>query len=446
MASLDAAVALAKEGFMKWSCLSGVERGRKLMKVADMIRDMKEELAVMEVRETNIAIREVREDHVEAAAGCFEFFGGLAGTALNGTMMDLPHAGAGPHSFGYTRREPLGICAGISAWNYPLMLSAWKAAPAMCAGNAIIIKPSELTPSTTKALESIILSAGIPKGVFQTIEGDGTVGAQLCKHPSIAKISFTGSVPTGRKVASLCGEHLKPTTMELGGKSPLIIFADADITAAVESFILANFCNSGQACSNGTRVYVQEEFLDTFLENAIPKVESIRLGDPMGEATQMGPLINKTQFEKVTNYITTAQNDPSCKILTGGAGEGLFVKPTVILCSSDEAEVVKDEVFGPVATILTFKTEEEAVTRANNTPFGLAGGIITKDISRAHRVAKLLQAGTTFINTYNICPAELPFGAYKQSGYGRENSPLALLNYTQVKSVFVEEGVAASGF
>eukprot|EP01064_Diplonema_japonicum_P004671 TRINITY_DN13067_c1_g1_i1.p1 TRINITY_DN13067_c1_g1~~TRINITY_DN13067_c1_g1_i1.p1 ORF type:complete len:448 (+),score=130.20 TRINITY_DN13067_c1_g1_i1:79-1422(+) len=444
--TVNEAVEVARRGYELWRGVSGIERGKKLLEVSRLIRSRSEELAQLECRDTNVAISEIRAGHITAAADCFEYFGCLAQTALQGTFMDLPHAGTGQHSFGYTRREPLGVCGGISAWNYPLMLSSWKAAPALACGNTMVLKPSELTPSTTLLLQEIICQAGIPEGVFQTVQGDHEAGAALCRHPGIAKISFTGSVETGRKVAAMCGEMLKPTTMELGGKSPLVIFKDAGLTTAVEATMLANFCNSGQACSNGTRVFVEEGFLEEYLEALLPRVEGIVVGDPFDDATQMGPLVSKAHRTKVATLIKTAMDDPQCQVLTGGVGEGLFVKPTVILSKSDETTVATTEIFGPVLTLHTFKTEEEAVQRANNTPYGLAGGVCSTDIRKAHRVAKDLEAGVTFINSYNICPVELPFGAFKQSGYGKENSAQAIHSYSQVKSVYVEEGIPDSGF
>ena len=400
------------------------------------------DLAELETRETNICITETRDGHIPAVCDTFEYFAGHAHTALTGTSLPLPHANpANAHSFGMTVCEPLGVVGAITAWNYPMMLAAWKAAPALCCGNTIVVKPSELTPATTLRLRDIVNEAA-GDTIMQVVEGDGAVGRELCQHSDIAKVSFTGSEATGRIVGSTCGAELKPVTLELGGKSPIIIFSDAHIPTAIEAIIAANFSNAGQACSNGTRVFIQRDsdLLATLLPELEKAIAKIRLGSPHAVDTEMGPLINSAHFNKVMALLDTARGDEDCTFLTDAVAcvDSLTVPPTLILCESDDSLVVKKEIFGPVACILPFDTEEEVIVRANSTQYGLAAGVCTKDLARAHRVVQKLNAGTTFINSYNVCPVEMPFGGFNASGHGKELGQAALNHYTKVKSVFVD--------
>jgi betaine-aldehyde dehydrogenase len=374
---------------------------------------------------------------VISGADCIEYFAGLAG-GITGESVDL-----GPAAMGYTRREPLGIVAGIGAWNYPIQIACWKAAPALACGNAMIFKPSELTPLTALKLAEIMKEAGVPDGVFNVLPGDGRTGALLTTHPAIAKISITGSVPTGKKVMAAAAETLKQVTLELGGKSPIIVFADADIESAISGAMLGNFYSAGEVCSNGTRVFVHRSIKDRFIARLLERTAKIKLGDPLDPATQMGALISEAHMKKVLGYVERGVAE-GAKLLCGGKritagalGSGNFVSPAVFDATGDDLAIVREEIFGPVMTILTFDTEEEVIARANDTEFGLGAGIFTQDLTRAHRVIAELQAGTCWINTYNITPIELPFGGYKQSGLGRENSRAALDHYSQIKSVYV---------
>lgn len=436
-AEIDAAVARATAAQKQWARLTGTERGRVLRRAVDILRARNEELARLETLDTGKPIQETSVVDVVSGADCLEYFAGIAPT-IAGEHIDL-----GPAAFGYTRREPLGVCAGIGAWNYPIQIACWKSAPALACGNAFIFKPSELTPLTAIELEKIYLEAGLPEGLFQVVLGLGETGQLLTRHPGIAKISLTGSVPTGKRIMADAAATLKKVTLELGGKSPLIVFADADLDNAVSGAHLANFYSAGEVCSNGTRVFVERAVMEPFLEKLKARTETIRLGDPLDPDTQMGALISAAHMDKVLGYIEKGKAE-GAQVLTGGhrvtegvpAG-GHFVAPTVFMACADDMTVVREEIFGPVMTVLPFDGEDEVIGRANATEFGLAAGVFTRDLTRAHRVIAALDAGSCWINTYNICPIEMPFGGFKQSGIGFENSREAIHHFTRLKSVYV---------
>jgi betaine-aldehyde dehydrogenase len=436
---VERAVAAAREAQIGWAAMRPAERGRVLRRAADLIRDRNEALSRLETLDTGKPIQETLVADAASAAEAIEYFGGII-AGRNGELIEL----GGP--FAYTRREPLGVCVGIGAWNYPIQIAGWKSAPALAAGNAMIFKPSETTPLSALALAEIYMEAGLPAGLFNVIQGYGDVGAALVEHPDTAKVSLTGSVPTGKKVLSLAGSHMKHATMELGGKSPLIIFDDADVENAAGGAMLGNFYSAGQICSNGTRVFVQDGIYQRFLDRLTERTGSIRLGDPLDPETQMGPLINKAQFDKVNGYIAKGIAENATLHHGGGTPEfqglsgNLFIEPTIFTGVTDEMTIAKEEIFGPVMSILRFSSEDEVITRANRTEFGLAAGVFTADLGRAHRVIAALKAGTCWINTYNLTPAEMPFGGFKQSGIGRENAATALDHYSQIKSVYVETG------
>ncbi len=434
---VDAAVARAARAQKPWARLTGTERGRILRRAVDLLRARNDELAELETRDTGKPIQETRVVDVASGADCIEYFAGVAAT-ITGEHVDL-----GPAAFGYTRREPLGVTAGIGAWNYPLQIACWKSAPALACGNAMLFKPADLTPLTAIELEKIYLEAGVPEGVFQVVQGGVDTGRLLSRHRGIAKISLTGAVETGRKVMADAAPTLKHVTLELGGKSPIMIFEDADLDNAASGALLGNFYSAGEVCSNGTRVFVQRAVLADFLARLKSRTEAIRVGDPLDPATQMGALISSDHLAKVLGYIDRARAE-GATLLTGGHrltqgafAHGHYVAPTIFTDCTDDMAVVREEVFGPVMTVLTFDTEDEAVARANATEFGLAAAVFTRDLARGHRVIAALEAGTCWINAYNITPIELPFGGYKQSGLGRENSRLAVEHYTRVKSVYV---------
>ena len=442
---IELAVEAARAAQPAWARLKPSERGRVLRRAADILRARNDELARIETLDTGKAIQETLVADPASAADALEFFGGAV-AGFHGDYIDL----GGP--FAYTRREALGVCVGIGAWNYPIQGAGWKSAPALAMGNAMVFKPSENTPLSALALAEIYTEAGLPDGLFNVVQGYGDVGGALAGHPVVAKVSLTGSVGTGKKVLALAGSQMKHATMELGGKSPLIVFDDADIENAVGGAMLGNFYSTGQVCSNGTRVFVQDAIHERFLDRLTERTKKIRIGDPLDPETQMGPLINRSQHEKVIGYIAIGRNEGATLHAGGGVPSlqgfegGFFIEPTIFTGVKDDMRIAREEIFGPVMSVLTFADEDEVVARANDTEFGLSAGVFTRDLARAHRVIADLQAGSCWINHYNLAPAEIPFGGYKQSGIGRENSLAALAHYSQLKSVYVETGDVASPY
>lgn len=415
-----------------WAALAPVERGRVLIRAAAIIRDRNADLSRLETLDTGKPIQETLVADWESGAAALEFFGGLA-AGLTGQMIPLGR------DWAYTRREALGVCAGIGAWNYPSQIACWKAAPALVMGNAMVFKPSEETPLGALKLAEILAEAGLPAGIFSVVQGGGQVGAALVGDPHVAKVSLTGSVPTGRRVYAAAAEGMRHVTMELGGKSPLIVFDDADLEDAVGAAVLANFYSSGQICSNGTRVFLQEGIREAFLDRLSQRLGEVKMGDPLDPETQHGPIVSPAQAGKIRAMIAQGQA-AGARILCGGPGEGAFVPPTVFTDATDDMVIARDEIFGPVMTTLSFRDEDEVIGRANDTGFGLAAGVFTRDLARGHRVAAALEAGTCWINAYNLTPVEMPFGGVKLSGLGRENSAAAIEHYSQLKSVYVGMG------
>jgi len=419
--------------------MSGAERGAVLYRAADLVQQRRDEIAKLESRDAGKPLSETPEADVDSAIDCLRFFAGVAPTIV-GEQHELGG------SWFYTRREPLGVVAGIGAWNYPFQIACWKAAPALAAGNTMVFKPAELTPLSAYILAEILVEAGAPAGIFNVVQGDGAVGQMLTRHPKISKVSFTGEVGTGKAVMRDSAETLKHVTLELGGKSPLVIFKDADIDDAVNAAMLGNFYTQGQICTNCTRVFVHEDIKDDFLALLLEKTKRMKLGDPMDPATQVGPLVSTEHCEKVLGYLEKGKAGGATVLIGGGqpqsaefAGKN-FVEPTVFSDCTDDMVICSEEIFGPVMSVLTFVDEDEVVKRANALPFGLAAGVMTKDLTRGHRVAAALQAGVVWINTYNLAPIEMPFGGSKQSGLGRENGRAAIEHVTQVKSIYVETG------
>jgi betaine-aldehyde dehydrogenase len=445
-AGVDRAVEAAEEGFRVWSKTTGAERARVLRRVSEILRSRNQELAEIETRDTGKPIQETDVVDILSGADCLDYYAGIAAT-LSGEHVDL-----GPNAFGYVRREPLGVTAGIGAWNYPIQIACWKSAPALACGNAMIFKPAELTPLTAVKLAEIYAEAGLPDGVFNVVQGDAETGKALVAHERIAKVSLTGEVGTGKKVMAGAAASLKHVTLELGGKSPILVFADADLDDAVGGALLGNFYSAGEVCSNGTRVFVQRSVLPAFLEKLKARTEAMVTGDPLDPATHVGALISQGHMEKVLGYIEAGKREGATLITGGGPARvsgleaGAFVRPTIFADCTDTMTIVREEIFGPVMSVLVFDDEEEAVARANATDFGLAAGVFTKDLARAHRVIANLQAGTCWINAYNLTPIELPFGGYKRSGLGRENSRAAVEHYTQAKSVYVNLGRVESPY
>ncbi len=432
-AVVDQALAAAKAAQPAWAAMSGSERGRILRRAAEIIRARNHDLSVLETLDTGKPLQETLVADASSGADALEYFGGIAGS-LTGEHIQLADG-----NFVYTRREALGVCVGIGAWNYPTQIACWKSAPALACGNTMVFKPSETTPLSALKLAEILTEAGLPDGVFNVVQGAGAVGAPLVTDPRVAKVSLTGSVPTGQKVYAAAAAEMKHVTMELGGKSPMLVFDDADIESAVSGAILGNFYSSGQVCSNGTRVFVQKGIKEAFLARLSERLKGAVMGDPLDEATNFGPMVSEGQMNIVLNYIAKGVEE-GARLVAGGkraAREGFYLEPTVFADVADDMTIAREEIFGPVMCVLDFDTEEEALARANATEYGLAAGVFTRDIQRAHRVVAAFEAGTCWINSYNDAPVEAPFGGSKMSGVGRENSKAAIEHYSELKTVFV---------
>ena len=436
---IDVAVKAAQQGQKIWADMTPVERGRILLKTVEILRARNDELAVLETKDTGKGISETKYVDIVTGADVIEYYAGLV-ASIEGRQIPLRES-----SFVYTREEPLGVVAGIGAWNYPIQIAMWKAAPALAAGNAMIFKPSEVTPLSALKLAEIFTEAGLPDGVFNVVQGNHEVGSALTEHPDIAKVSFTGGVATGKKVMSAAASSsLKDVTMELGGKSPLIICEDANIDTAADIAMMANFYSTGQVCTNGTRVFVPKSLQDKFEQAISERVARIKLGDPMNEAVNMGPLVSFAHRQNVLDYIEQGKKE-GARVLCGGSianegelAQGAYVQPTVFTDCDDDMTVVQEEIFGPVMSILTYESEEEVIRRANDTHYGLAAGVVTQNLQQAHRMIAQIQAGICWINTWGESPAQMPVGGYKHSGVGRENGIQTLQHYTQTKSVQVE--------
>ena len=416
-AIVERALQAATDAQAEWAARPPVERGRVLHRAAQIMRDRNRDLPVLETLDTGKPLQETLVADAASGADALEYFAGFAPTVTGQT---IPLGG----DMAYTLREPLGVCAGIGAWNYPIQIAAWKAAPALAFGNALVFKPSEVTPLSALALAEILFE----------------VGAALVGDARVAKVSLTGSVPTGRKVYAQAAEGIRAVTMELGGKSPLIVFDDADLDNAVGAAMLGNFYSSGQICTNGTRVFVARAVLNDCLQRLALRTQRIVIGDPLDEATQMGPLVSAAQAERVMGYIAQGVAEGARLVCGGKSAGGWVVEPTVFADVTDDMVIAREEIFGPVMSVLTFDDEDEVVARANATDYGLAAGVFTRDLARAHRVVARLQAGTCWINAYNLTPVEMPFGGVKASGVGRENGHAALEHYTRVKSVYLGMG------
>ncbi|QOL81141.1 betaine-aldehyde dehydrogenase [Pseudooceanicola spongiae] len=433
----------AKRAQKEWAALPPVERGRVLRRVADILRERNEALSELETIDTGKPIQETLVADATSGADALEYYGGITASI---TGESVPLGG----DFVYTIREPLGVCVGIGAWNYPTQIACWKSAPALACGNAMVFKPSEMTPLCALKLAEIYVEAGAPAGLFNVVNGYGDVGAALVTDSRVDKVSLTGSVPTGRKVYAAAAEGIRHVTMELGGKSPLIVFEDADIENAVSAAINANFYSTGQICSNGTRVFVHADIAEAFAARLVERTKTAVIGDPLDPETNIGPMVTDTQRAKVLEYIEIGKSEGAKLLLGGGIPAGFetgnYIEPTIFSGVTDDMRIAAEEIFGPVMAILTFTSEEEAITRANATEFGLAAGVFTNDIKRGHRVVAQLEAGTCWINQYNLTPVEAPFGGVKMSGVGRENARAALEHYSQIKSVYVALSDVESAF
>ncbi|WP_299623255.1 betaine-aldehyde dehydrogenase [uncultured Tateyamaria sp.] len=440
-AIIEQALASARGAQAAWAAMTGTERGRILRRAADIMRERNHELSVLETYDTGKPYQETSVVDATSGADALEYFGGMAAT-LTGEHIQLGE------DWIYTRREALGVCVGIGAWNYPTQIASWKGAPALACGNTMVFKPSETTPLCALKVAEILHEAGAPAGVYNVIQGLGDVGAALVSHPDVDKVSLTGSVPTGRKVYAAAAAGIKHVTMELGGKSPMIVFEDAEIENAVSGAILGNFYSSGQVCSNGTRVFVHTDIKEAFLTRLSERLATAVIGDPQDPETSFGPMVSARQMEIVQSYIAKGVAE-GARLVYGGKRldrDGYYLEPTVFADVTDDMTIAREEIFGPVMAVLDFEDEADVMARANDTEFGLAAGVFTRDLSRAHRVAAGFEAGTCYINTYNDAPVEAPFGGSKQSGVGRENSKAAIHHYSQLKSVYVRMGDVEAPF
>lgn len=443
---VERAVASAHAGQQVWAAMTPFERARILRRAVDILRERNDELALLETLDTGKPLSETLHVDIVTGADVLEYYAGLI-PAIQGEQIPLRET-----SFAYTRREPLGVVAGIGAWNYPIQIALWKSAPALAAGNAMIFKPSEVTPLSALKLAEIYTEAGLPDGVFNVLNGGAELGQWLVEHPGIAKVSFTGGTVTGRKVAASAGATLKDLTLELGGKSPLIVCADADLDRAADIAIAANFFSSGQVCTNGTRVFVPSALQGAFEEKLLERTRRILPGDPLDPATRFGPLVSFAHLSRVLEYIDSGVQEGARVLIGGGRvregafAEGAYVAPTIFSACHDDMRIVREEIFGPVMCVLGYDDEDDVIRRANATDYGLAAGVVTPDLARAHRLIHRLEAGICWINTWGESPAQMPVGGYKHSGIGRENGLAALAHYTRIKSVQVELGEFVSPF
>lgn len=445
-ADIDVAIDTAETAFLTWSETSPVARSRILLRAVDILRSRNNSIAEVETYDTGKPFSETSTVDVLSGADVLEYYANLvASGGLNGETTQVR-----PHAWVYTKKKPLGVCVGIGAWNYPIQIALWKSAPCLAAGNCMIYKPSEVTPLHGIILAQIYAEAGLPPGVFNLVHGDGSVGSYLTAHPKIAKVSFTGQVSTGQKVAASAASGMKNITMELGGKSPLIILPDAELEDAVDGAMMANFFSTGQVCTNGTRVFIPKTMKSDFEQRLVEKMENIRPLEPMSPKSNFGPLVSKPHYYKVLNYIQHGIHIDKAKLLYGGtdrpvnipAGyeDGFWIQPTIFTECSDSMKITNEEIFGPVLCILTYDTIDEVIHRANKTPLGLAAGVFGKDIKKCHQVIDKIHAGITWINTWGESPAEMSVGGWKMSGIGVENGRKGLDAWVKEKSTFVEEG------
>jgi (Z)-2-((N-methylformamido)methylene)-5-hydroxybutyrolactone dehydrogenase len=424
-----------------WAAMTPSQRGLLLHKLGDLIAQAAKRLAEIEVRDNGKLIAEM-QGQLNYIPHWYYYFGGLA-DKIQGAVIPLDKKGY----FNFTRREPVGVVAVITPWNSPLLIASWKIAPALAAGCTVVIKPSEFTSASTLEFVRLCGDAGFPPGVVNVITGSGQdVGVPLVEHPLVKKISFTGSDTTGRIINQLAAKHFKHVSLELGGKSPNIVFADANLEDAVNGAVSGIFAATGQTCIAGSRLLLQEGIHDEFMERLLALARTARMGDPMSFDTQVGPITTQPQFRKVLDYIDIAKKD-GAELLMGGSpatrpecGKGWFIEPTIFGSVKNGMRIAQEEVFGPVLSVIKFKDEDEGVAIANDSRFGLGSGVWTRDIARAHRMAEKIQAGTVWINCYRAVSYMSPFGGYKDSGLGRENGMEAILEYLQTKSVWINTG------
>ncbi|HJS57124.1 MAG TPA: aldehyde dehydrogenase family protein [Vicinamibacteria bacterium] len=432
---VDAAVAAARRAFESWREVTAQERGRILLRLATKMRDELKHLAELETRNSGKPIVESEFDLTDVAT-CFEYYGGLA-TKLHGEVMNVPD-----NAVSLAIKEPIGVAGQIIPWNYPLLMAAWKLAPALSAGCTMVIKPAEQTPLTLLEFARFFEECGLPKGVVNVVTGFGETGAAIVAHPDVDKIAFTGSLEVGKLIMRNAADSLKKVSLELGGKSPNIFFADADFEAAVDGALFGVFINQGEVCSAGSRVLVERPIYKKMLDAMVEKAKNIKLGDGMDRATKMGPVVSKEQLERVTKYQEIGRKE--AKVASGGGRpkdpalqKGYFVEPTIFYDVDNAARIAREEIFGPVMSVIPFDKEEDALRIANDTPYGLAAAVWSRDVFRCFRVVKRLQAGIVWVNHMQPTYVEAPWGGYKMSGIGRELGPWGAEEYLQVKQVHI---------
>jgi aldehyde dehydrogenase (NAD+) len=435
---VDNAVRAARAAFDRgpWRKLPASERGRLLHRLADLIESHTDELARLESLDNGKPLSIAKAVDVAKTVACYRYFGGWADKVQGST---IPIDG---NFFCYTRHEPIGVIGQIIPWNYPMLMQAWKLAPALATGNTIVMKPAEQTPLSALRIGELIVEAGFPEGVVNLLPGFGaTAGAAIARHMEIDKVAFTGSTEVGRLIMEAAAKsNLKRITLELGGKSPNIIFEDTDLDEAVEGAHMGVFVNQGQSCCAGSRVFVEETIYEQFVEKSIARAQKRRVGDPLDPRTDQGPQVTQTQFDRVMGYIESGKSE-GATLACGGervGNRGYFIQPTVFADVTDDMKIAREEIFGPVMSVIPFKTVDEVITRANRTSYGLAAGVWTRDIKKAHAVANGVRAGTVWVNCYHVLDTRAPFGGFKQSGIGRELGEHGLQEYTEVKTVTVK--------